>query len=64
MIEGDRDFGYDLSCDVCGEIIEDFDNFYDAVEYKKDNGWSSRKTLYGDWEDVCPDCLEKVRRGN
>jgi len=55
MIEGDNDFGYTLTCDICGEEI-DFDDFYEAVDYKKENGWISRKDKYGYWEDICPDC--------
>ena len=51
---------YILSCDICGdECDEEFYDFYEAVEYKKDrtNGWESRKTEYG-WDDVCPECRE------
>ena len=57
MIEGNEDFGYSLTCDVCGETIEDFEVFQDAVDYKKENGWKSRKNKYGEWEDVCPECI-------
>ena len=49
---------YSLECDECGdEAEEDFDSFYEAVEWKKDktNLWSSRKTK-GGWEDLCPKC--------
>jgi hypothetical protein len=49
---------YQLECDICGqEADEEFDEFMDAVIYKKDrsNGWTSRK-VDGAWEDVCPDC--------
>jgi len=47
---------YTLDCDICGESVDEvFDDFYDAVDYKKDNGWKSQK--HGDeWEDVCPEC--------
>ena len=55
MIEGDRDFGYSLECEVCGKTIDNFETFYDAVEYKKENGWKSVK-VNGAWEDRCPDC--------
>lgn len=50
---------YSLSCDVCCEVImhKRFDNFDDAVQYKKDNGWKSQKNN-GEWEDICPECQE------
>jgi hypothetical protein len=51
---------FELICDVCEESADEFfDEFYDAVEYKKDNGWRSRKDAKGNWEDVCPECQEK-----
>ncbi len=43
-----------LSCDICGES-ETFDDFYEAVKYKKENGWTSRRED-GEWQDFCPDC--------
>ena len=47
---------YTLTCDICGEDApETFDDFYDAVQYKKDNDWKSQK-YKGEWEDVCPEC--------
>ncbi len=49
---------YHLVCDICGEEAEeDFDNFYEAVEYKKTGGWKSQKRNE-EWEDVCADCQE------
>ena len=49
---------YLLYCDICGEGVERlFSDFYDAVQYKKDNGWKSQKRN-GQWEDVCPECQE------
>lgn len=49
---------YCLMCDVCGsEVDKNFDDFYEAVNYKKTNDWKSKK--YGtDWVDVCPCCQE------
>lgn len=45
-----------LHCDICGEKVEKlFDDFFDAVDYKKKNGWKSQKHN-DDWEDVCPEC--------
>jgi len=50
---------FNLSCDVCGDTYVTFcDNFYDAVNYKKQNGWKSQK-YRGEWEDVCPECQEE-----
>lgn len=49
---------YHLACDVCGEEAEEtFDGFYDAVEYKKAEGWKSQKRN-GQWQDVCPECQD------
>ena len=49
---------YVLRCDICGDkALQDFDDFEDAVRYKKDNGWKSQWDKYG-WEDVCPECQE------
>ena len=50
---------YSLECDVCGADSGcDFDDFYGAVEYKKDHssGWTSCKNQDGSWIDMCPDC--------
>lgn len=54
---------YSLECDICGAgAIEDFDSFYDAVNFKKDksNGWISKKED-DEWLDICPDCQEKKK---
>jgi hypothetical protein len=59
MIEGNRTDGYVLICDHCGEEADGlFDNFQDAVTYKKDadNGWRTIKDKYGDWCELCPAC--------
>jgi hypothetical protein len=51
---------FDLICDSCGESPnENFDDFMEAVEYKKDNGWRSHKNGDGEWEDLCPDCYKE-----
>ncbi|MBA1335886.1 MAG: hypothetical protein HPY66_1704 [Firmicutes bacterium] len=34
---------YLLYCDFCCSSSEFFETFDDAVDYKKDNGWKSRK---------------------
>jgi hypothetical protein len=47
---------YSLVCDVCGEEAEkQFFDFADAVEYKKIEGWRSKKTN-GGWQDICLEC--------
>ena len=53
----DRQFNeYVLSCDICGEEIEDtFTTFQEAVDFKKENGWKS-KFEDDEWQDICPNC--------
>jgi transcription elongation factor Elf1 len=47
---------YYLTCDQCGIEHDDvFDELYDAVEAKKEDGWTSIK-VHGYWQDLCPDC--------
>ncbi len=46
-----------LICDICNDVVRNFDDFYDAVQFKKDEGWKSRK-IKGEWCDICPECLE------
>ena len=57
-----KEFGgcYCLTCDVCGEEADKlFDEFNDAVEWKKnrDNGWRS-VNIEGEWQEHCPECVE------
>ena len=48
---------YILSCDICQEEAEEtFYDFYDAVKFKRDNGWKSQKDENGEWMDICPEC--------
>lgn len=47
----------ELTCDICGHCVSGFDNFKEAVDYKKENGWKSTR-FRGDWEDMCPECLK------
>lgn len=54
---------YYLTCDVCDtDADQEFDEFAEAVEFKRENGWRSRKTA-GHWEDLCPDCSKEASRG-
>ena len=48
---------YELQCDYCCDN-EEFDNFYDAVNHKKANGWKS-ENIKDEWFDKCPECLRK-----
>ena len=58
MIECKFNGLYTLACDICGEeALETFEEFSEAVQYKKDEGWKSQK-YKGEWEDVCPECQE------
>jgi ssDNA-binding Zn-finger/Zn-ribbon topoisomerase 1 len=54
---------YKIICNSCGEIFEEeFDTFYDAVNYKKSNGWRSVKVSEDNWNEICPDCVEFEKR--
>jgi len=63
MIEKIAENMYELSCDkCCRETGVPFDDFYEAVDYKRDHGWVSRKNKFGEWEEICDLCIEKERR--
>jgi len=50
---------YYVICDICGEGHGDgLFEFYDAVQFKKDEGWKSQKRN-NKWIDICPDCQGK-----
>ena len=51
-----EDGKYYLYCDIC-DRFEKFDEWQDAVDFKRDNYWSSRKVC-GEWRDICPECQE------
>lgn len=57
----DNEYGkYVLVCDVCGEEVNGFESFDDALDYVQEEGWGSEKGLqlnleYG-YIDICPDC--------
>lgn len=55
MIEKTDNNEYELICDICGDSVVGFDNFSEAVGYKKQEGWKSQKVADG-WEDACPNC--------
>lgn len=59
---------FTLICDSnCGEEVEGFSEFDDAVKYKKQNGWTSVRGESGEWYELCPECstreiIEEYRR--
>ncbi len=55
----DNQFGnHVLICDFCEEESEEYwDTFQDAVDGKKEVGWSSQRTSKG-WKDICPECAK------
>lgn len=46
----------ELICDICGHTEDNFDTFQEAVAFKKENNWRSKKNTDGDWEEICPVC--------
>jgi len=54
---------FTLVCDVCGEEVDNFDSFDDALTYIQQNGWESdfgeTLDLQDDIIDICPNCLEE-----
>lgn len=51
---------YELHCDRCEYVEEGFDDFMDAVKFKKEYGWKSMKVRDG-WEDICSTCVNLER---
>ena len=54
---------HDLICDHCvgentGGKVESFDEFDEAVKYKKTHGWKSLKSDRGTWYEFCPKCAK------
>lgn len=45
------------TCDICGAELDEYDDFYDAVDAKNAAGWTSQK-VDGEWEDSCEECQE------
>lgn len=57
----DMEYGkFVLVCDICGEEIDGFETFQDALDYKESEGWESKRgerlDLKDGWIDVCPKC--------
>jgi Fe2+ or Zn2+ uptake regulation protein len=57
MINGNHNTGYDLICDICGYTVTGLDDFEEARDYAKENGWKTEKYT-GAWENYCPKCQE------
>ena len=47
---------FELICDHCEDSVDGFDEFDDAVQYKKNNGWKNIKSDSGQWFELCPVC--------
>ncbi len=58
MIQRCNNGKFKLICDFCDETKAEFTDFYDAVDYKKENGWKSVEE-FGNWFDKCPDCCQE-----
>lgn len=54
------EYTFDLFCDYCSNFVANFENFREALDYKKANGWKSIN-VKGEWTDKCPECLAKGR---
>lgn len=49
-----------LVCDHCGDEAGHFDDFYEAVDRKKEFGYRSMR-IDGEWNDICPNCAELMQ---
>ena len=47
-----------LECDSCSSYVDDFFDFQEIVDYKKNNGWENYRVKKM-WVDVCPNCVSK-----
>jgi len=49
-----------LICDDCGKVVKGFEDLQAVIDYKKSEGWESRrvkdKCNNWNWEDYCPKC--------
>lgn len=46
-----------LVCDGCSDN-ESFLEFDKAVEFARENNWTTKKNNKEEWENFCPDCQE------
>lgn len=58
----DRDYGsYYGVCDACGTATEAYDDFQDALDGLKAEGWKITK-IGDEWVHYCPTCAPKLPR--
>ena len=58
----DREFGsYYGVCDACGTATEAYDDFQDALDGMKAEGWKITK-IGDEWVHYCPTCAPKLSR--
>ena len=62
MIEKNGPDNYSLICDICGFEDDTFEDFNEAVEYKKSSNWKCYKSIKGVWHDVCFVCAKEDYR--
>jgi len=56
MIKKQKDKTFNIICDDCGKVlVTDTDDFYEAVDYAKDDYWKVTKQD-GEWQHFCDDC--------
>lgn len=48
-----------FECDNCGETSQDNNNFIEAWNELKDDGWKTRK-FGSDWNHYCPKCAPHI----
>lgn len=56
MIVKNSNSSYTLFCDYCSNSVDDFEDFFEAVNYRKSHNWKSFKNKNDDWMDKCPVC--------
>ena len=49
-------WNHSLICDHCEDSKDGFEEFDEAVKYKKRNGWKSVQSTRGAWFEFCPKC--------
>ena len=46
-------------CDCCGQALDPCGTWSGARASIIQQGWTTQKGDDGNWENICPDCLEK-----
>lgn len=44
-------------CDCCGDMLDSFDSYFEAVRAMKEAGWKTVKAEDGEWENYCDLCV-------